>query len=101
MKPVKRYIAQNVFSRCGQAVTRLAEAGLIPRPEMPDSELEVHEWWLVSPQAGRALREAGEPVVEFCELFMWGRTRAPGPLEEDAALAHAAQPPEPPVPTGW
>jgi hypothetical protein len=98
---VQKYIAENVFARCGQAVTRLAESGLVARPEMPDSEAEVHEWWLVSPQAARALREAGEPVLQFCELFMWGRTHAPGPLEDDAALAQAARLPQPPVPTGW
>jgi hypothetical protein len=87
---VARYIRENVYSRCGQVVTRLAEAGLLPRPEMADSELEVHEWWLVSPQAAGALREAGEPVLQFCELFMWGRTHAPGRLEDDAALARVA-----------
>jgi hypothetical protein len=99
--PIERYIAENVYCRCGQAVTRLAEGGLIPRPEMPDSETEVHEWWLVSPRAARALREAGEPVVQFAELYMWGRTQAPGPLASDPAIAEAARPPEPPAPTGW
>ena len=98
---LQRYIAENVFSRCGQAVTRLSEAGLLPRPEMPDSETEVHEWWLVSPFLARALRAAGQPVLQFCELHMWGRTQAPGALEDDPFLAKAAQPPEPPVPTGW
>jgi hypothetical protein len=99
--PIERYIAQNVYSRCGQAVTRLSEGGLIPRPEMPDSETEIHEWWLVSPSAAQALRAAGQPVVQFAELYMWGRTQAPGPLTADAALAKAAQPAEPSVPTGW
>jgi hypothetical protein len=99
---LKRYIAENVYTRCGQAVTRLTEAGLVQRPDMPDSEAEVREWWLVSPQAARALREAGQPVLQFCELFMWGRTQARGnTLEDDPALAAAAKPAEPPVPTGW
>jgi hypothetical protein len=89
---IERYIAQNVYCRCGQAVTRLAESGLIPRPPMPDSETEVHEWWLVSPLAAQKLRSAGEPVVQFAELYMWGRTQAPGPLADDAALAEAARP---------
>lgn len=98
---LQKYIAENVFCRCGQAVTRLTESGLLPRPEMPDSETEVHEWWLVSPLAARGLRAEGQPVLQFCELFMWGRTQAPGPLEHDPALARAAQPAEPPAPTGW
>ena len=97
-----RYIAENVFGRCGQAVSRLAEAGLVSHPEMPFSEAEVREWWLVSPQAARGLREAGQPVLQFCELHMWGRTQARGvALENDPALAAAAQPAEPPAPTGW
>jgi len=100
--PLQRFIAENVFGRCGQAVTRLSEAGLLPRPEMPDSEAEVREWWLVSPLAARALRAAGEPVLQFGELYMWGRTQARGrPLEDDPALAAAARPAEPPAPTGW
>ncbi len=100
--PLQRFIAENVFSRCGQAVTRLSEAGLLPRPEIPGSEAEVREWWLVSPLAARALRAAGEPVLQFAELYMWGRTQARGSsLEEDPALAAAAKPAEPPAPTGW
>ena len=84
----RRYIAENVYSRCGQAVTKLAERGLIPRPELPDSETEIREWWLVSPASAGALRAAGEPVIQFCELWLWGRTRTGG-LEEDEALAAA------------
>jgi hypothetical protein len=100
--PLQRYIAQNVYGRCGQAVTRLSEAGLLPRPELPDSETEVREWWLVSPPAARALRESGEPVLQFGELHMWGRTQARGAsLESDPALAAAAAPASPPAPTGW
>jgi len=100
--PLQRYIAENVHGRCGQAVTRLAEAGLVQHPEMPFSEAEVREWWLVSPQAARALQEAGQPVLQFCELHLWGRTQARGqPLEDDPALAAAARPAPPPAPTGW
>ncbi len=96
-----RYVRENVYGRCGQAVTRLAASGLLARPAMPDSEIEIHEWWLVSPLAARALREAGEPVVQFCELYMWGRTGGPGALEDDPELIRAAQPREAPAPTGW
>jgi hypothetical protein len=98
---LERYIAENVYSRCGQAVTRLSESGLIARPELPDSETEIHEWWLVSPFAARALRAAGQPVLQFYELYLWGRTQAPGPLADDPALAQAAQPPEPPARVEW
>lgn len=86
----RRYIAENVYSRCGQAVTKLAERGLIPRPELPDSETEIREWWLVSPASAGALRAAGEPVIQFCELWLWGRTRL-GALKDDPALAQAAK----------
>jgi hypothetical protein len=99
---LQRYIAENVYGRCGQAVTRLSEAGLLPRPELADSETEVREWWLVSPAAARALADAGQPVLQFCELHLWGRTQARGlRLEDDAALAAAARPAPPPAPTGW
>jgi hypothetical protein len=102
LTPLQLYIAQNVFGRCGHAVTRLVEAGLVPRPQLPDSETEVREWWLVSPQAAHALRQAGQPVLQFCELYLWGRTQARGvPLEDDPALASAARPAAPPAPTGW
>jgi hypothetical protein len=90
---LRRYIAENVYGRCGKAVTRLSEAGLIARPELPDSETEVREWWLVSPLAAGALREAGEPVLQFCELYLWGRTQPRGAsLEDDPALGAAARP---------
>ncbi|HVL36179.1 MAG TPA: hypothetical protein VM489_10960 [Burkholderiales bacterium] len=36
--PLKRYIAQNVYGRCGEAVTRLAAAGLVPRPALADTQ---------------------------------------------------------------
>lgn len=98
---LQRYIAENVYCRCGQAVTRLAESGLLARPALPDSETEIREWWLVSPFAALALRDAGQPVVQFCELYMWGRTQAPGPLEDDPELARAAEPAEQPATTGW
>lgn len=98
--PVKHYIAENVYSRCGQVVTRLSEGGLLARPELPDSETEVREWWLVSPAAAGALRAAGEPVVQFCELWLWGRTRL-GVLEDDPALAQAARSVQAPTATSW
>ena len=62
----------------------------------------MREWWLVSPAAARALADAGQPVLQFCELHLWGRTQARGlRLEDDAALAAAARPAPPPAPTGW
>lgn len=91
MRSLKRYIAENVYSRCGQVVTRLAEAGLIARPELPDSETEIREWWLVSPQLGRALHDAGQPVLQFCELWMWGRTQGGERLEDDPELLKASR----------
>ena len=50
MAAIGRYIKQHVYCRCGQAVSRLAAAELLARPELPTSEAEVHEWWLVSPE---------------------------------------------------
>jgi hypothetical protein len=82
-------IDRHVYMRCGRAVSRLAESGLVPRPEMASSEAEVHEWWLVSPALGVALRERGAPVLGFCELAMWGRSGTGVPLEDDAELAAA------------
>lgn len=90
-KDLKRFIAENVHSRCGEAVTRLEEAGLLERPALPDSETEVREWWLVSPELARNLHDAGEPVLRFCELWMWGRTQGRGPLEDDPELLKASR----------
>jgi len=84
-----KLLDKHVFHRCGRAVSRLVESGLVPRPEMPTSEAEVHEWWLVSAQLAAALRERGAPVLEFCELSMWGRAETGSPLEKDADLAAA------------
>lgn len=82
-------IDKHVFHRCGRAVSRLTEAGLVSRPEMVSSEAEVHEWWLVSPALGAKLRERGAPVLEFCELAMWGRAGTGVPVQDDADLAAA------------
>lgn len=82
-------IADHVYGRCGRAVTRLADAGLLPAPELPVSELEIREWWLVSPLLAERLRAAGMPVVEFAELRMWGRTTAGRSLADDLELQAA------------
>ena len=92
MDAVRRYIRDNVFGRCGQAVSRLAASDLIPRPEMPTSESEVHEWWLVSPDLAAKLRAERRPVLQFCELNMWGREATGTALEDDEDLLAAIAP---------
>jgi hypothetical protein len=89
MSTIKKYIKENVFGRCGQAVSRLAASELIPRPEMPTSESEVHEWWLVSADLAAKLRAARSPVLQFFELHMWGREATGTPLEDDEELMAA------------
>lgn len=86
MQSHKQYIERNVFGRCGQVVSRLVEAQLIPRPEMPSSESEIYEWWLVSPDLAERLRARRMPVLQFLELNLWGRTSTGVPLAEDAVL---------------
>lgn len=86
MRAIRKYIRENVFQRCGQALSRLAAADLVPRPEMPSSEREIHEWWLVSAELAEKLRKEGEPVLQLCELHMWGRANTGVPLEEDGTL---------------
>ena len=72
---------------------------LIPRPEMPTSESEVHEWWLVSPDLAAKLRAARSPVLQFCELHMWGREASGTALEDDEELMAAiGKPPARPAP---
>ena len=93
MSAVRQYIKENVLGRCGQVVSRLAAADLIPRPEMPTSEAEVHEWWLVSPELAAKLRTERLPVLQFCELHMWGREATGVPLQDDEALLAAIGPP--------
>jgi hypothetical protein len=95
MSTLGKYIRENVFGRCGQAVSRLAASGLIPRPDMPTSESEVHEWWLVSPELAARLRAERSPVLQFCELHMWGRAATGTALEDDEELLAAiGSPPE-------
>jgi hypothetical protein len=86
---IDKYIKENVFCRCGQAVSRLVAAELVPRPEMPTSESEVYEWWLVSADLAAKLRAAGLPVLQFAELNMWGRTTTGVALEDDPLLRAA------------
>ena len=73
MGPMKQYVQENVFCRCGQAVTALTEAGLLERPVMPNSENEIHEWWLVSRDLAERLLARNRPVLQFAELYLWGR----------------------------
>jgi hypothetical protein len=89
---LKEYLSRHVFGRCGQAVSRLAEAGLVPRPELASSEDQIHEWWLVSAELAERLHAAGLPVLQFAELHMWGRFSSGGALEDDAELIAAVHP---------
>lgn len=89
MDSIKRHIKENVYCRCGQAVSRLAEREMIPRPELPTSESEIHEWWLVSAALARKLRAARMPVLTFAELNLWGRMSTGVALEDDVQLLAA------------
>ncbi len=89
-RSVRRYIESNVFCRCGRAVSRLVGSGLVSRPEMSSSEIEIYEWWLVSANLAGKLRTAGLPIIEFAELYMWGRTTAGVPLVSDPSLVAIA-----------
>lgn len=80
---------EHVFGRCGQVVSALTAAGLIARPELSISESEIYEWWLVSPALAEQLRARRAPVLQFCELRMWGRTQAGVPVEQDPTLVAA------------
>lgn len=91
MNPIRKYIKENVYGRCGQAVTALAEGGLIPRPEVPSSEVEVREWWLVSADLAAKLRAKRCPVIQFFELYMWGREATGIGLEDDRDLLAAIE----------
>jgi hypothetical protein len=83
---MKRRIRDNVYCRCGHAVSRLFEIGLLARPDWITSEDEVREWWLVSRELAARLAAAGQPVVRFCELSMWGRSTTGVAPEDDLAL---------------
>ena len=73
----------------------MAASQLIPRPEMPTSASEVHEWWLVSPDLAAKLRAERSPVIQFCELNMWGREATGTALEDDEELLAAIGPTPP------
>ena len=85
MSTLTQYIKDNVFFRCGQAVSRLCEAGLLTRPEFSGNS-EIREWWLVSAEMGAKLRSAGQPVLRFYELTIWGRTSTQVPPNDDFEL---------------
>lgn len=97
MNPIRKYIKDNVFCRCGRAVSRLVESELIARPDVPSSEVEVREWWLVSADLAARLRARLCPVVQFHELWMWGREATGIELEDDRELIAAIEsvPPSP------
>jgi hypothetical protein len=79
-------LREHLLGRCGQVVTRLAEAGLVDWPVLPESEREIREWWLVSDELAARLRAAGLPVLRFGELNMWGRASTDRDLAEDFEL---------------
>lgn len=89
MTSTAQYIRDNVFLRCGHAVSRLCDAGLLARPELPTSETEIHEWWLVSGELAERLAHAGQPVLRFHELNLWGRGAVHGELKDDVDLRAA------------
>jgi hypothetical protein len=78
--------------RCGRAVSGLVAGGLIARPEMPMSETEVREWWLVSEELAAKLRARQLPVLQYFELHMWGREETGIALEDDRELLAAIGP---------
>ena len=84
-----RLIEEHVFCRGGQAVTRLADAGLFERPMPASSEVEIYEWWLVSDPLATRLAAAGACIARFGELCFWGRSESGGALGEDAHLTSA------------
>lgn len=86
---IAQSIKDNVLCRCGQAVTRLAEAGLIQWPDMPSGEMEVNQWWLVTDTLAARLLAAKQPVIRFGELNMWGRSSTSADLKDDPDLAGA------------
>jgi len=89
MTTIAQSIKDNVLCRCGQAVTRLAESGLIQWPVLANSEQEVNEWWLVTDALAAGLRAAQQPVIRFGELNMWGRSSTSPDLSGDPVLVGA------------
>ncbi len=87
---VADYLQRHVYCRCEQAVSRLAAGELMAMPPLGlDSEREIFEWWLVSPELGPKLQAAGLPVARFAELYMWGRRGTAGDLASDLDLRAA------------
>lgn len=88
---LSRYIQQHVLGRCGQAVTRLVESGLVEWPAFSGDDTDICEWWLVSDELADRLREAHLPVLRFGELNMWGRTSVGTDMSEDLELVGAVR----------
>lgn len=90
MSSASLFIRNNVLCRCGQAVTRLAQASLLEWPVECASESEVNQWWLVTDALASRLRAASQPVIRFGELNMWGRSSTSTKLEDDPELLRVA-----------
>jgi hypothetical protein len=73
-------IRENVFGRCGQAVSRLRERAH-PRRRCRRAS-EVHEWWLVSPDLAAKLRARAQPVCSSAAPHVGPRSGGTA-LEDD------------------
>lgn len=89
MSTAKQFINDNVLCRCGQAVSLLAQAGLLKWPGDVSSESEVNQWWMVTDALADRLKRCSQPVIRFGELNMWGRSSTSASLEDDADLLRA------------
>ena len=72
------FIQNHVIGYIGRLVTALGEAGLV---EVPDGfideegdERTIYSWYQVDEVMTRRLLNAQECVIEFEELYLWGRT---------------------------
>ena len=72
------FIQNHLIGYIGQLVTALGEAELL---EVPDGfideegdERTIFSWYQVDEVMSRRLLYAGECVLEFEELYLWGRT---------------------------
>ena len=94
---IEKWIDNNIYTRANQVVNKLFEKKIITfddiinlYPQITESDYEndeeyyndldnnsqqdIYEWYIISESAYNKFKYWGYPVLQFEELFFWGRT---------------------------
>jgi len=83
--------------KCGETVDEWEEVegegykcphcGAIHEEEPEPEPQEIYEYWIVTPYLGEQLREKGEPILEHCGGWIWGRTCTGQAISLDSVIS--------------